>query len=281
MAYCSNCGKELVEGAKFCFECGARVTGGSTPSTERRTVYDGEIHKCPNCGSLLNAFAIRCDMCGYELRGSNVSSVVREFADEIKRLEQEDGKASSNRIATHISTFPIPNTREELMEFLILSSSNISEDRYKEDTSKEEKAISDAWMAKFDQAYQKALLVFASAPELPQIKEIYEVKTKAIQKHKAKGFWNFTNLFPIGFGILALLMILVFSGIDRKETERLDALVVEVYAAIEDQNYDLARAKAVAVIWNGLEDEEKTENWDGVREGLLDAIDKAEQASSD
>lgn len=25
MAFCVNCGKELAEGAKFCFECGAAV----------------------------------------------------------------------------------------------------------------------------------------------------------------------------------------------------------------------------------------------------------------
>ena len=282
MAFCSSCGHKLADNAKFCFECGAKRGEINAPQEEqRKTVYDGELHKCPNCSSMLNAFVTRCDICGYELRGSKASSVVRGFADEIKRLEQAGGKESSNRIATHISTFPVPNTREELMEFLILSSSNISEDRYKEDTSAAKKAISDAWAAKFEQAYQKALLVFAGAPELPQIKQIYDIKQKSVRKSKAKGFW--TNPLVWSFSIVAiflvfgLCMVLTIESLNAKETKRLDAIVDEVYEAIEDQDYVLARARASAVIWNGIEDREKTKQWNGVREQLLDTISDAEE----
>lgn len=286
MAFCMNCGKQLPDGAKFCLDCGTKIGAAAAHQEgQRKTVYDGELHKCPNCSSLLHAFATQCDMCGYELRGSKASSVVRDFADEIKRLEQEGGKGSSSRIATHISTFPIPNTREELMEFLILSSTNISEDRYKEDTSKAKKAISDAWTAKFEQAYQKALLVFAGAPELSQIKEIYSLKVKQIKKNKVHGILGGSNLwivlFTIGLFASIIIMIVVFSGVDARETERLDGIVDEVYEAMEDQDYDLARAKASSIVWNGLEDDAKSEKWDDVREDLLNAIDKAEQTSSD
>ena len=214
MAFCMNCGQKLVDGAKFCFECGAKVND-SVPSNGacRRIVYDGELHKCPNCGELLNAFEATCSMCGYELRGSTASSVVHNFANEIKRMELEGGKKSLARIATFIATFPVPNTREELMEFLILSSSNISEDRYKKGTSKAKQAISDAWSAKFEQAYQKAILVFAGAPELPQIKEIYEIKTKQIKRNRLHGILGGDNfvlsLFFIGLFIVMLAMILV------------------------------------------------------------------------
>lgn len=53
MAFCSNCGKELATGAKFCFECG--TPAGKVDVTTRRTVYSGEIHKCPSCGEVLES----------------------------------------------------------------------------------------------------------------------------------------------------------------------------------------------------------------------------------
>ena len=55
MAFCINCGQELAEGAKFCANCGKAVNG-ENPTTQRKTVYEGQIHKCPNCGEVINSF---------------------------------------------------------------------------------------------------------------------------------------------------------------------------------------------------------------------------------
>lgn len=56
MSFCNNCGKELVPGAKFCFECGTPVIynqyNDNSPNTKRKVVFEGEIHKCPNCGEI-------------------------------------------------------------------------------------------------------------------------------------------------------------------------------------------------------------------------------------
>lgn len=48
MAFCTNCGYQLTEGAKFCFNCGTKVNM-QEPSQDvhRKVAYDGEIHKCP------------------------------------------------------------------------------------------------------------------------------------------------------------------------------------------------------------------------------------------
>ena len=77
MAFCSYCGKELSAGAKFCFECGKPVE--MQEETARKTVYSGEIHKCPQCGEVLNAYEAYCSACGYEIRGSSVSGYVQKF----------------------------------------------------------------------------------------------------------------------------------------------------------------------------------------------------------
>ena len=90
MAFCINCGQELVEGAKFCANCGKAV-GASQNGAEgqRKTVYDGELHKCPNCGERLDSFVTTCPVCGYELRGAKVTSVVNELAQKLERTESE------------------------------------------------------------------------------------------------------------------------------------------------------------------------------------------------
>lgn len=46
MAFCINCGQELAEGAKFCASCGNAVDASQNGAKEqRKTVYDGELHK--------------------------------------------------------------------------------------------------------------------------------------------------------------------------------------------------------------------------------------------
>jgi hypothetical protein len=207
MAYCTNCGHQLADGAKFCFECGAKVdTSVSSHDIQRRVIYDGEIRKCPNCGNLLDSFELRCKLCGYELRGNTGCSTVQKFADEIKQIEKEGEKGDGQRLITHISTFPIPNSKEELLEFLILSSSKIDADRYKSDTKTIRKEISDAWSSKFEQAYYKALIAFVDEPTITIVQEIYNSKKQEIKRNKRTGFWSNWG-FIIG---LSLFMIFLF-----------------------------------------------------------------------
>lgn len=86
MAFCSNCGKELAAGAKFCFECGTPV--GKTDETVRRTVYSGEIHKCPSCGEVLQSMTAICPACGHELNSAKLASALKEFIDEINECDK-------------------------------------------------------------------------------------------------------------------------------------------------------------------------------------------------
>lgn len=81
MRFCIECGKELEDGAKFCANFGKKVNSNQTETKkQRKTTYEGEIHKCPNCGEVLNSFVTNCPNCGYELRGANVTSSVNELA---------------------------------------------------------------------------------------------------------------------------------------------------------------------------------------------------------
>lgn len=125
MPFCMNCGKEIPEGAKFCASCGTAIGTIKKEEPQRKTTYDGEIHKCPNCGEILKSFMPNCPSCGYEIRTVNSSnSPVNELARRIENATSLEMKIEL------ITNFYVPNTKEDIYEFFILAVSNL-EDTYK------------------------------------------------------------------------------------------------------------------------------------------------------
>ena len=141
MGFCINCGQTLAEGAHFCSNCGFAVGETNTGTSQRKTVYDGELYKCPNCAERLDSFMTVCPTCGYELRGAKGSSVVKEFAEKLEQIESL--RTDANKVYSVIGdifgkfnktdeqkinlirSFSIPNTKEDILEFMILAASNI------------------------------------------------------------------------------------------------------------------------------------------------------------
>ncbi len=213
MAFCSNCGKELAAGDKFCSECGTPVR--STNASERKIVYDGELHKCPNCGELLISFLSVCPTCGHEIRGATNSMAAREFA---MRLEMA---GSQQEKITVIRNYPIPNTKEDIFEFLILASSNVSDNL--------DNGISKAWQSKVEQAYQKAQLVFKNSDEYAYIQGIYNramaklAKDRKSKKAKRAGasmsklMPSMPNIIIVSVWVLSVLVLIPFCGINSDD----------------------------------------------------------------
>lgn len=90
---------------------------------------------CPNCGKQVPPMTLRCD-CGYEFSSQKHVSSVQVLADKIGAIvsEKNNEKYSDNRkefekqrlerICDTISLFPVPNTKEDIIEFLALSATN-------------------------------------------------------------------------------------------------------------------------------------------------------------
>lgn len=99
MMFCPYCGTKLDDGARFCKNCGEAVLGNNDNSrksqyeehfggnpTERKTVYEGYLHKCPTCGEVLEAFTTICPSCGHEIRDAKTSTSVRELALKLESI---------------------------------------------------------------------------------------------------------------------------------------------------------------------------------------------------
>lgn len=307
--YCSSCGAALNNGSKFCHECGAAVSTEKTKTSKRETVYEGNLHKCPSCGEIIKSFETNCPACGHEFRETKASGVVKEFERKLEEIEktrphntpkrkrsansETEVSATDQKIITLIRNFPIPNTKEDLLEFLVLAASNINLKRYDEYDSNAitstEKAVSDAWKAKFDQAYEKAKLSFGREPEFKRIQELYANKQKEIV-HTTSSSRKRTVLTILGtFALLIAINGVIWGTVFfenhsaskkiEKENERLELIVEDVYAALENGNYVLARAKAASLTFSGPDTNEADiaqEKWDTTRAELLDIINKAE-----
>ena len=102
MQFCPYCGTKLDDGARFCKNCGEAVANNAQEPqkpkcekrieenpTERKTVYEGYVHKCPMCGEVLEAFLTVCPACGHEIRDVKSSTSVREFALKLEAISAQ------------------------------------------------------------------------------------------------------------------------------------------------------------------------------------------------
>lgn len=165
MKFCQNCGSQLQEGAKFCPNCGtpAGQTGNANSSTStpsdasvRKQEFVGTIRKCPSCGAEVPAFAVTCPACGHELNDAKVSDSLKKFQEGLIKYE---GKQERDFVAS----FPIPNTREELGNFMLMLASILNTDL---ENGADSLRVS-AFKSKFDEVKSKININF---PENDPIK---------------------------------------------------------------------------------------------------------------
>lgn len=211
MSYCTNCGNEITDNSKFCSNCGTATNNTDNATNERQTVYEGKIHKCPNCGDIIDAYEAICENCGYEIRERNASNAVKEFAYKLEKIESKalpvdneksavkkifgrdfENEEETARVRQNFETqkqsekinliknFPVPNTKEDALEFMLLAASNID---VKNGLSNQ---CTKAWLSKLEQVYEKARLMFGNSSDFMQIERIYNDKKTEIINHKSK-----------------------------------------------------------------------------------------------
>lgn len=303
MPFCSNCGQRLAEGVKFCPECGAAVGG---VSSQRKQIFEGEVRKCPNCGGPLKAFEITCPVCGYELRDAKASSSVQKLAETIAQIEQsrpnpkkktfkeqffsngpKEASATDQSIASAIQHFPIPNTKEDIIEFMLLASANIDTEALgSEDKGTSKNVIAEAWIAKYEQAYQKAKILLGTSPEFSEIQSIYDGKKKAIKKGRQKSVRTIIKIFAgiiIFYLILGLFIYLIpepsLEAQIKERQSHLETVVEQIEADIAAGRFNNARNKTYTLTFDSDLSSEKAEYWEKKQAEILSLIDSIDNGN--
>lgn len=179
MAFCTNCGHQLADGAKFCYECGSKAKIDISNRAER---------------------SVNCKQLG----------IIQKFAATLARLETGDQ-------IVQVKDFPIPDSKEDLMAFFVLAASSINCKRYNDidgGLSSEERDLSDAWEFKFNQSYDKAIVTLVGTPEFNNINALYQKKTNEIAAAKSRNkqrttqWFIFLGVFLAVFFVFVLVVVL-------------------------------------------------------------------------
>ena len=116
----------------------------SENSNAEKTDKSGDVKKCSACGSMIQSFQIKCIDCGHEFSNIESNASINKLFEMLNDAENERkdegmsvGKALGGMFAnaygvgggdkvdskkkTIISNFPIPTTKDDIVEFLSLA----------------------------------------------------------------------------------------------------------------------------------------------------------------
>ena len=174
---------------------------------------------CPRCGASVQSMQLTCPECGFEFNNKEANASAREL---MKLLSECRGTREKISI---IENYPVPNTRENLIEFI---SSCIGRCRISlgelRDSNKAEICI--AWRRLSQQVVTKAQLMLKDDPEvMEQVKKLEKLASKKIRLY---GNPFSTVASTVGFVILFGLLFLVGAFMDSRENETsADSISVE------------------------------------------------------
>lgn len=183
------------------------ITPSPIPKPQRQQEYVGIVLKCPNCGAVIGETTVVCPECGMRITGRAAVTSVQEFKDQLMNIESGRKKAKFMDLYTQsanptdkqklslIRSFPIPNTVDDILEFMFLAVANIDVKVSKNTATGKftsmmnsgnvnltmEKTISDAWVSKMQQAYQKAEIMFPDDKVFSGIQKLYFDKMKELK----------------------------------------------------------------------------------------------------
>lgn len=233
MAYCPNCGTKLVDGDIFCGNCGKRVETVATPCEPVFSQAPAEesefpakekkpksaITRCPACGEIVDKDAVICPSCGYGIRdvadgsiallSQKLDLIESKRPQKRKKDEKDTISATDERKISLIRSWPIPNNKDDLIEFAAMASGNcIASPKLGNDRIAAEDALADAWRSKFDQAYAKAEHLFGDSDEFALLIDLKADirKRTVVSRLRAWGPWIAYGLIMAAlFGFLGIM----------------------------------------------------------------------------
>jgi len=186
-----------------------------TPSSNK----EGALKKCPSCGAPVTSFATKCASCGHEFRNIQAANSVKELSTQLQNAAERIRKEKENIVVTFhnahlknplnvakeiatlqesiISSFPVPNTKEDILEFLSIAlpeakKKSNSMGGYVFDGSD---GLKNAWLAKCEQVIMKAKFSMKDDKKLLEEIEYYSSQLSTAQEQNKSILGKIFNPF--------------------------------------------------------------------------------------
>jgi hypothetical protein len=199
---------------------------------------------CPNCGSSIPSSSIKCKFCGFEISkktvtGKNFLDALNKQLEEINKRQAEAeladkwglkgplaaGVSAAQQKASIISTFSMPNDKENLLEFFYFCDSNY--DSHSNTwgfgtiniNAQANKILGPAWAGKAKLAYNKLKRFENEDEEIKELLENYkkkyyqaasDLKAASIITNQGKGKAVLMGLNQTGVILFFALLVLCF-----------------------------------------------------------------------
>ena len=223
------------------------------PSAPKSEKY-GDVRKCPACGAIVPSMAAKCPECGYEFTNVEANSSTRLLMQKIDEIQAQYAELTANvdnkdesairtrgyqvkrqlndRTAQLIQNFPIPNTREDLIEFLTLCIGNSKADSVMLDGND---PVTPAWRKKLQQVIAKVKIALPNDQQAQELIDEYEGKRENSKKKGKK--------IAIGIVVLFVIALLIAFLVPKEMSpkEQVKALSEQVVEMVNKGDLDGAK----------------------------------------
>lgn len=181
----------------------------------------GSVRKCPACGAIVGAFKGVCPECGFEFTEVDANLSSKKLAELL--LKESYAKKKQEII----ETFPLPNTKADLLEFLTALKPRIL------DTTNE---LAGAYYKKYSECIEKSKVTFSGDKQLQPFIDDFSKLQKELQKKRITTlfikYWKFIVPAVV---ILIMIIIPTISAISSNiKQNKLVALVEEQCEQFEE-----------------------------------------------
>jgi len=200
----------------------AEKNASSAPKSDKF----GDVKKCPACGAIVQSYQGVCSECGYAFENIKSVNSAKELSDKLEKINEkynnqaigvegndelfEIKKTKNAALAQAIKTFPIPTSKSDLFEMLIMLQTSALDVTTHRD-------VASAFMSKYTECLKKSKILFSKDPHFANL--INEEQTtqaefnKVQKKQKGNGMKPSTKImlwcFGVSVGLMALLGILI------------------------------------------------------------------------
>lgn len=189
----------------------------SQQADKSKSLKYGSIRKCPNCGAVVKPGMASCSICNYEFVNTEAVSSVKQLSDQIIEIEKrypvsdeekkEGMSPRASAIVSSITTFPVPNTREDLLDFIVFTESKFL---HMSNSTASDVAIIKAYKAKYIECVERAKIYFNDDAQFQYIFQNFPENKK--RKWRELSPNSRFGILAVGgiISFFAFLLILIF-----------------------------------------------------------------------